>query len=357
MADKRIYELSTQATPTASDYLALDKSGNAAAVKTLVGGFLLSSTATTKGDIYAATASATVTRLGVGSNDQVLTAASGEATGLTWAQTDHVNLASIGTNTHAQIDTHLALTNEHIDWSASSAGTIHATNYVDNDTTDHTALSNIGTNTHAQIDTHITNALLKDGSVALTANWDVGAYTITSAGLVLADNESLTLGTGSDYSVKWNATDAVHTIATGDFVFAGGSLELDNAEQIRTKDSGGTLRGIMYVDGADQIRIGALETGWGLSTYIYSGQSLFFYVNRDTSNIVAGIISAAGRWAIGQETTATAYADIAASTTAAASLRLRSGTAPTSPDEGDIWFDGTNLKMYAAGATKTISWT
>ena len=47
--------------------------------------------------------------------------------------------------------------NEHIDWTAASAGTIHASNYVDNDTTDHTLLSNIGTNSHADIDTHISN--------------------------------------------------------------------------------------------------------------------------------------------------------------------------------------------------------
>jgi hypothetical protein len=40
---------------------------------------------TTKGDIYAATAAATPSRLGVGTNGQVLTAASGQATGLQWA--------------------------------------------------------------------------------------------------------------------------------------------------------------------------------------------------------------------------------------------------------------------------------
>jgi len=42
-------------------------------------------TLTTKGDIYAATAADTVARLAVGANGTVLTAASGQATGLQWA--------------------------------------------------------------------------------------------------------------------------------------------------------------------------------------------------------------------------------------------------------------------------------
>jgi hypothetical protein len=46
---------------------------------------VLKSVATTKGDIFAATASATITRLGVGANGTVLTADSTAATGLKWA--------------------------------------------------------------------------------------------------------------------------------------------------------------------------------------------------------------------------------------------------------------------------------
>jgi len=53
----------------------------------------------------------------------------------------------------------------------------------------------------------------------------------------------------------------------------------------------------------------------------------------------------------------TALADFAAATTARASLRLRSGTAPTSPNDGDIWYDGTNIKMRQGGTTKTFTLT
>jgi len=46
---------------------------------------------------------------------------------------------------------------------------------------------------------------------------------------------------------------------------------------------------------------------------------------------------------------------LGAATTAKASLRIPSGTAPTSPTNGDIWFDGTNLKMQIGGVTKTFT--
>lgn len=67
----------------------------------------------------------------------------------------------------------------------------------------------------------------------------------------------------------------------------------------------------------------------------------------------------AGRSAMGQAagTAATAQVDVGASTTAAASLRIRSGTAPTTPNDGDIWFDGTALRIRIAGVTRTVTVT
>lgn len=56
-------------------------------------------------------------------------------------------------------------------------------------------------------------------------------------------------------------------------------------------------------------------------------------------------------------TSPTAVVDVGASTTARSSLRLRSGTAPTTPNDGDIWFDGTDLKIRISGATKTVTVT
>jgi len=52
---------------------------------------------------------------------------------------DHTSLTTIGTNTHPQIDTHIADTTIHF-----TEGSI-----------DHTQIQNIGTNTHDQIDAHL----------------------------------------------------------------------------------------------------------------------------------------------------------------------------------------------------------
>ena len=48
---------------------------------------------------------------------------------------------------------------------------------------------------------------------------------------------------------------------------------------------------------------------------------------------------------------------VPASTTTAASLNIAEGSAPTSPADGDIWFDGTDLSIRVSGVTKTFTLT
>lgn len=52
-----------------------------------------------------------------------------------------------------------------------------------------------------------------------------------------------------------------------------------------------------------------------------------------------------------------AVVGIAASTAQRASINLAPGTAPVSPVDGDMWYDGANLKIQVGGATKTITIT
>jgi len=85
------------------------------------------------------------------------------------------------------------------------------------------------------------------------------------------------------------------------------------------------------------------------------------------SSTAQATLTAAGRLLIGTTTESTYNLDvngtarvsgklsITAGTTAASQINLASSTAPTSPNNGDIWFDGTNLKMQIGGVTKTFT--
>lgn len=51
----------------------------------------------------------------------------------------------------------------------------------------------------------------------------------------------------------------------------------------------------------------------------------------------------------------TALLHIGAGVTSSAQIRLVAGVAPTSPNNGDIWFDGTDIKMRIGGVTKVFT--
>jgi hypothetical protein len=73
------------------------------------------------------------------------------------------------------------------------------------------------------------------------------------------------------------------------------------------------------------------------------------YMNGTANNYLAGNL------AIGSTSSTTDWLNIAASTTAKAHIYLAAGVAPTSPANGDIWFDGTDIKMRIGGVTKTFT--
>lgn len=82
------------------------------------------------------------------------------------------------------------------------------------------------------------------------------------------------------------------------------------------------------------------------------------------ANIIQSVHSGAGKplslnyyggnvsvGAIGEPT---ALLDLEGSTTARASLRIRTGVAPSAPNDGDMWSDGSNLFIRLSGVTRTI---
>lgn len=109
--------------------------------------------------------------------------------------------------------------------------------------------------------------------------------------------------------------------------------------------SGGSSRWLYRVDdtpesganaGSNFVIIGRADDGSSLGNY--------FFINRATGNV-----------AVGNNTNPTAVFDIVSSTTIRASLRLRAGVAPTTPNAGDIWYlTGGRLQVHRA-ATETIA--
>jgi hypothetical protein len=94
-------------------------------------------------------------------------------------------------------------------------------------------------------------------------------------------------------------------------------------------------------------------------TAVYSGFSIVNTINQTggANGITRGLyinptLTAAADFRAIEVTAGTTV--LAPSVTARASLRIPSGTAPTSPVNGDIWFDGTNLNVRIAGVTRTI---
>ncbi len=112
--------------------------------------------------------------------NKTISAASNTITNLS-----HTTLTNIGTNTHAQIDTHISASTAHGTTSAIvgvndnqtlTNKTISASNNTISNLS-HTTLTNIGTNTHAQIDTHIGSSTAHGRTSALVGVNDIQTLT------------------------------------------------------------------------------------------------------------------------------------------------------------------------------------
>jgi hypothetical protein len=63
----------------------------------------------------------------------------------------------------------------------------------------------------------------------------------------------------------------------------------------------------------------------------------------------------AGNTGVGIAPSSSTFLNLAAGTTAKSSLRIPNGGAPTSPVDGDMWYDGTNVNFRVGGTTKTFT--
>jgi hypothetical protein len=96
---------------------------------------------------------------------------------------------------------------------------------------------------------------------------------------------------------------------------------------------------------------------------VFIGSATRSFANNQTNEIVIGY-NAGGKGTntivLGNTSITDTYItagklNLSAGTTSKAQINLASSTAPTSPVDGDIWFDGTNVKIRVAGVTKTFT--
>lgn len=78
------------------------------------------------------------------------------------------------------------------------------------------------------------------------------------------------------------------------------------------------------------------------------------FLARDNNTTIFSIIDG-GFVGIGVAASTSTQMNVVAGTTAKSQLRLAASTAPTSPVDGDVWFDGTNIFIRVSGATKTFT--
>ncbi len=120
---------------------------------------------------------------------------------------------------------------------------------------------------------------------------------------------------------------------------------------LQNVSTGGNNVGIGYAAGGG-ITIGSNNVVIGGVTGLASGLSDSIIIGDGAGNIKIDYSKTnAGAWTVVGELIT------APSATGSAGLRLTSGTAPTSPVDGDMWYDGTNVKFRVGGTTKTFTLT
>jgi len=116
------------------------------------------------------------------------------------------------------------------------------------------------------------------------------------------------------------------------------------------------------------LQIANSDTGYGVDDGFLVGMAstYAYFVNKENNNIEFGtnnttriILTGAGLMSINSTTptTPTAQLDVGASTTARASLRIRTGVAPTSPNDGDFWTTTAGAFLRISGVTYSVNLT
>lgn len=157
----------------------------------------------------------------------------------------------------------------------------------------------------------------------------------------------------------------------------GGNIEFYQGDTLHTTISSGQMSTINLIPTGGKLQFttfppsqqdyGTAANRYGIvarytndDLLIHSRAGVVFAINGGASGTTitdAIRLDSNGYLGVGVVTGISTLLDIGAATNVRASLRIRSGTAPTSPNSGDLWYDGTNLKFRDGTTTRTITWT
>jgi hypothetical protein len=153
-----------------------------------------------------------------------------------------------------------------------------------------------------------------------------------------------------------STSNAYSTYIGNNTVFGAGTIANNYGLYIEAITGGTSTNYSLYSAGtansyfAGNVGIGTTSSGAKLSV---SG-GLGIGSTYATTAVADGNLIISGNVGIGT-TNPTAALHVPASSTARASLRIPAGTAPTIPNAGDVWAEGTVIKFYNGTTTKEIA--
>lgn len=210
-------------------------------------------------------------------------------------------------------------------------------------------------------------------SITSAARNAIRIFGSTTANLTITSNGTITFDTANAYQDT-----ALSFIQRSSTTYAGMLFNLDNTEAAnftfhKGRGTTGATQGnnLPFVD-LNNVFIDAGQTFNGTvinlgirPTYNYTGAGTVNAVGIDYNPTVTSLngLHVGAKIRVGYSafglgsTDPTAFIDVAAATSAAASLRIRSsaGTNPSSPNSGDLWWNATNLNFRAGSTTRSIA--
>lgn len=200
---------------------------------------------------------------------------------------------------------------------------------------------------------------------------------ISVTGNVISFNGSISTSK-TDAKIKGSVGSSVGLIAfgtgTADTVVTDTNLFYDgayvNTPRMRILDQyiyGDSIKPYVYLTNAGGAELGytaenSIHFGNGAAYMIVGGMQCFYSEN-GAILLTSGTATPKSKFGVmgtssfGDNNIATAFVDMAAGTTSAAQARFRAGSTPSAPNDGEIWYDGTDLKMKIGGTIKTFQLT